>query len=103
MPSKNDRVELEMKIMKYRALARDAPDELTAQCIRELIADLERKLHELTNKVASKSVPMLTIEQTGRTGFALILPLHTQKILAHQPRGRSPGFSLVAQFENSSA
>jgi hypothetical protein len=46
---------------------------------------------------------MLTIEQTGRTVFPLILPLHTQKILAHQPRGRSPGFSLVAQFENSSA
>jgi hypothetical protein len=45
--SKNNRVELEMKIMKYRALARDAPDELTAQRIRELIAELERKLQEI--------------------------------------------------------
>jgi hypothetical protein len=45
MPSKNERVELEMKIIKYRLLARDAPDELTVG--RLLIAELERKLREI--------------------------------------------------------
>lgn len=47
MPSQNDRVELEMKIMKYRMLARRAPDELTAERILELIAELEQKLREI--------------------------------------------------------
>jgi hypothetical protein len=47
MPSRNERVELEMKILKYRALARDAPDELTAQRIKELIAELEQKQREI--------------------------------------------------------
>jgi hypothetical protein len=31
MVERNERVELEMKIMKYRSLARDAPDEVTAR------------------------------------------------------------------------
>lgn len=39
MPSKNDRVELEMKIIKYRALARQSPDEATAKRINSLIAE----------------------------------------------------------------
>jgi len=47
MPSKNERVELEMKIMKYRALARDAPDQLTAKRIATLVAELEQKLREI--------------------------------------------------------
>jgi hypothetical protein len=47
MPSKNERAELEMKILKYRALARDATGELTAQRIRELIAELEQKQREI--------------------------------------------------------
>jgi hypothetical protein len=47
MPSKNERVELETKIMKYRLLARGAPDELTVGRIKLLIAELERKLREI--------------------------------------------------------
>jgi hypothetical protein len=47
MPSKNQRVELEMKIMKYRALARQAPDAETTQRINELVAELEQKLREI--------------------------------------------------------
>jgi hypothetical protein len=47
MQSKNERVELEMKIMKYRGLARDAPDKLTAERIEALVAELEKKLREI--------------------------------------------------------
>ena len=47
MAHKNERVELEMKIMKYRALARQAPDEVTRARISDLIAELERKLREI--------------------------------------------------------
>ena len=47
MPAKNDRVELEMKIMKYRALARQAPDDTTSQRIKVLVAELEQKLREI--------------------------------------------------------
>jgi hypothetical protein len=36
-----------MKIMKYRALARDAPDKLTTERIETLIAELEQKLREI--------------------------------------------------------
>jgi hypothetical protein len=43
--SKNDRVELEMKILRYRKLARQiATDPDTAQRIKDLIGDLEREL-----------------------------------------------------------
>jgi hypothetical protein len=48
MPSKNERVELEMKIMKYRLMARQmAADPDASKRIRELVADLERKLREI--------------------------------------------------------
>ena len=48
MANKSERVQLEMKIMKYRQLARQAsPDELTRTRIEELISELERKLREL--------------------------------------------------------
>ncbi len=47
MRAKNERVELEMKIMKYRALARDAPDKLSAERIGTLVAELEQKLREI--------------------------------------------------------
>jgi hypothetical protein len=51
---KNERVELEMKILRYRKLARQmATDPNTAQHIKELIADLEREPRE--NNVASSS------------------------------------------------
>ncbi len=46
MAHKNERVELEMKILKYRALARQADAE-TAQRINALIAELEQKLREI--------------------------------------------------------
>jgi hypothetical protein len=36
-----------MKILKYRALARDAPDDVTTQRINTLIAELEQKLREI--------------------------------------------------------
>jgi hypothetical protein len=47
MPSKNDRVELEMKIMKYRALDRQAWDPETTRRIKTQIAKLEQKLREI--------------------------------------------------------
>jgi hypothetical protein len=47
MADKNERIELEMKIMKYRALARNAPDEVTAQRIKTLVADLEQELRHI--------------------------------------------------------
>jgi hypothetical protein len=45
--NKNDRVELEIKIMKYRALARQAPDRETTQRINALVTELEQKLREI--------------------------------------------------------
>ncbi len=48
MPSNNERVELEMKIMKYRALARAAvSDPVTLERINGLIAVLQQKLKEI--------------------------------------------------------
>jgi hypothetical protein len=47
MPSKNERVELEMKIMKYRQLASRITDEELLKRFAEQIADLERKLREI--------------------------------------------------------
>ena len=48
MPLKNERVELEMKIMKYRAIARRmALDPETTQRIGGLIADLEAQLRSI--------------------------------------------------------
>ncbi len=47
MRSKNERVELEMKIIKYRDLARLAPDEVTRTRLNELIAELQQKLREI--------------------------------------------------------
>ena len=46
--SKNERVELEMKILRYRKLARQiSTDPDTAQRVKELIADLEKELREI--------------------------------------------------------
>jgi hypothetical protein len=48
MPSKNERVELEMKIMKYQALARSAAsDPVTSERINGLIVELKQKLKEI--------------------------------------------------------
>ena len=47
MVQKNERIVLAIKIVKYRALARQAPDVQTAQRINELIAELEQKLREI--------------------------------------------------------
>jgi len=47
MDSRNDRVELEIKIIKYRALARQASDDVTTKRINRLIAELEQKLREI--------------------------------------------------------
>jgi hypothetical protein len=48
VPPKNERVELEMKIMKYRAIARRmALDPETTQRIDKLIADLENQLRAI--------------------------------------------------------
>ncbi len=46
MPSKNERVELEMKILKARQLARLA-DDTTRKRLEALAAELERKLREI--------------------------------------------------------
>jgi hypothetical protein len=46
--SKNERVELEMKIMKYRQAARlTTSDDETRKRITELVAELEKKLREI--------------------------------------------------------
>jgi hypothetical protein len=48
MPSKNERVELEMKIMKYRRLARAAvTDPETTERIAALVQELEEKAREI--------------------------------------------------------
>ncbi len=45
---KNERVELEMKILKYRQHAMlAASDDVTRKAIRELISELEAKLAEI--------------------------------------------------------
>jgi hypothetical protein len=43
----NERTQLAIKIIKFRALARQAPDVETTQRINELIAELEQKLREI--------------------------------------------------------
>ena len=49
MANKNNRVELEMKIMKYRLLARQVSptDDETAQRIGGLVSELQQKLREI--------------------------------------------------------
>ena len=47
MVQKNERVALAIKIVKYRALARQAPDVETTQRINGLIAELEQRLREI--------------------------------------------------------
>jgi hypothetical protein len=47
MPSENERVELEMKIMKYRLQALEAPDLAAVERIGTLVVDLEQKLREI--------------------------------------------------------
>jgi hypothetical protein len=47
VPSKNERVELEMKIMKYRLQALGEPDLATVERLEILIAELEQKLREI--------------------------------------------------------
>jgi hypothetical protein len=47
VPSKNERVELEMKILKYRQMTRRVTDDETRQRINELVAELEQKLREI--------------------------------------------------------
>jgi predicted site-specific integrase-resolvase len=46
MYQKDSRPELENKIKRYKALARQVPDDETAQNIRSLVAELERKLRQ---------------------------------------------------------
>jgi hypothetical protein len=45
--NKNDRVKLEIKIMKYRSLARRVMHDETEQRINLLIVELEQKLREI--------------------------------------------------------
>jgi hypothetical protein len=47
LAQKNERILLAITIVKYRALARQAPDIETTQRINELIAELELKLREI--------------------------------------------------------
>jgi hypothetical protein len=44
---RNERVELEMKIMKYRAMARAISDDTTTKRIETFITELEQKLKEI--------------------------------------------------------
>jgi hypothetical protein len=47
MRPKNDRVELEMQILKYRQLASQVADAEFVRRARKKIAELEQKLHEI--------------------------------------------------------
>lgn len=47
MAERNERAELEMKIIKYRSLARQMADDKSALRVQALVAELERKLREL--------------------------------------------------------
>jgi hypothetical protein len=47
MPSKNERVELEMKIMRCRQLMRRVTDDEFLKRLREQVAELEQKLREI--------------------------------------------------------
>jgi hypothetical protein len=46
MPSKNERAELEMRMLKARQLARTV-DDLTRERLEALAAELEQKLREM--------------------------------------------------------
>ena len=46
MPSKSERVELEMRILRVRQLARQA-DDLTRERLETLATELEQKLREI--------------------------------------------------------
>jgi hypothetical protein len=45
--SKNERVELEMRILRYRRLASRISDEEFLRRIKEQVAELEQKLREI--------------------------------------------------------
>ena len=45
--SKNDRVELQLKIIKYRQMVQQTMDDLTKQRIEQLIAKAEEKLRKI--------------------------------------------------------
>jgi hypothetical protein len=47
MPHKNERVELEMKMLKARQLARGVTDEATRERLEALAAELEQKLRAM--------------------------------------------------------
>jgi hypothetical protein len=47
VPSKNERVELAMKIMRYRQLANRTADEEFLRAISAKIAELEQQLREI--------------------------------------------------------
>ncbi len=47
MPHANERVELEMKIMRHRQMARSTNDDGFRKRIKEQIAELERKLRAI--------------------------------------------------------
>ena len=47
MRNRNERVELEMRIMKYREMLRNITGDATAARLSALIADVQRKLREI--------------------------------------------------------
>jgi hypothetical protein len=49
MPLKNERIALEMKILKARQLAREA-DDLTRKRLEALVRELEQKLREFDDE-----------------------------------------------------
>ena len=57
MAHKNNRVELEMKIMKYRLLAWQAPDDVTRERIENLVVELEQKLREIDARIRPHQLP----------------------------------------------
>jgi hypothetical protein len=58
MPHKNERVELEIKIIRYRALSQQASDAVTTQRINGLISELEKKLREIDEQGRLSWLPL---------------------------------------------
>jgi hypothetical protein len=55
MPHKNERVELEMEIMRFRQLGRRITDEQLQKRLRQRLAELEQKLREIDECALSNS------------------------------------------------
>jgi hypothetical protein len=71
--NKNDRVELEIKIMKYRSLARRVVHEETEERIKLLVSELEQKLREIDEWSRKKFIMDQTFEKHAERSLAVAM------------------------------